>query len=92
MCHWYHLVTGVETVTMSGISSCTGTCVLILYACFSTALWIGLAAILGHKSHTAVTCPAPTIKDNKGSVKVISEETYNIDLFNSHTATKSEIK
>ena len=50
-----------------------------------------MAAILGHKSHTAATCN-PTIQDNQGSVKVISEETYNIDFFNSHTAKKSEIK
>ena len=66
-----HLVTGElsepeelsEPLTMSGSSSCTCTCALIIYACFSTVLWVGLAAILGHKSHTAVTCN-PTIQDN----------------------------
>ena len=46
---------------------------------------------MGHQYHTAVTCN-PTIQDNQGSVEVISEETYNIDFFNSHTAKKSEIK
>ena len=93
-----HLVTGElseslelsEPLTMSG-SSCTCTCALIIYSCFSTVLWVGLAAILGHKSHTAITCN-PTIQDTQGSVEVINEETYNIDFFNSRVAKKSEIK
>ena len=90
-----HLVTGElskpedlsEPITMS---SCNCTCALIIYSCFSTVLWVGLAAILGHTSHTAVTCD--TIQDTQGSVEIINEETVNVDFFNSHTAKKSEIK
>ena len=76
---------------MPGNNSCSCTCALAIYACFSTILWVGLAAILGHTSHTAVTCN-PIIKDTQGSVEIINEETVNVDFFNSHSAVKSENK
>ena len=77
--------------TMPGNNSCSCTCILAIYAGFATLLWVGLAAMVGHTSHTAVTCN-PVIQDTQGSVEIINEETVNVDFFNSHTAERSEIK
>ena len=73
----------------SSPSSCSCTCLLAIYSCFATILWVGLAAVLGHTTHTAVN---PIITDTEGSVEIINEETVNVDFFNSHSAVKSENK
>ena len=70
-------------------SSCSCTCLLAIYSFFATILWVGLAAVLGHTTTTDVN---PIITDNQGKVEIIHEETVNVDLFNSHSSAKSEIK
>ena len=73
---------------MPGQSSCTCKCALALYAGFSTILWLGLASMLAHTSHTAISCN--DIQGTKGNVEIINEESVSVDFFNSHHEEISE--